>query len=60
MHIPLLDLEAHHAPIQKEILAAISHVVQSQKFILGAEVSILENHISSYFYFYMKKLLFME
>lgn len=48
MHIPLLDLEAHHAPIQKEILAAISHVVQSQKFILGAEVSILENHISSY------------
>lgn len=48
MHIPLLDLKAHHAPIQDEILAAITRVVQSQAFILGEEVVTLEEQIASY------------
>ncbi len=48
MHIPLLDLKAHHAPIQDEILSAIARVVQSQTFILGQEVLTFENQIASY------------
>ena len=48
MHIPLLDLKAHHAPIQDEILSAITRVVQSQTFILGQEVVTLEEQIASY------------
>ena len=48
MHIPLLDLKAHHAPIQDEILSAIARVVQSQTFILGQEVVTLEDQIASY------------
>ncbi len=48
MHIPLLDLKAHHAPIQDEILSAIARVVQSQTFILGQEVVTLEEQIASY------------
>ena len=48
MHIPLLDLKAHHAPIQDEILSAIARVVQSQTFILGQEVGTLEDQIASY------------
>ena len=48
MQIPLLDLKAHHAPIQDEILSAMRRVVQSQTFILGQEVATLEEHIASY------------
>ncbi len=48
MHIPLLDLHAHHTPIQDEILAAITRVVQSQTFVLGQEVDTLEKQIASY------------
>jgi dTDP-4-amino-4,6-dideoxygalactose transaminase len=48
VHIPLLDLKAHHAPIQDEILSAITRVVQSQTFILGQEVVTLEEQIASY------------
>ena len=48
MRIPLLDLHAHHAPIQDEMLSAITRVVQSQTFILGQEVATLEEHIASY------------
>jgi|TARA_B100001971_G_C18264958_1_gene591126 dTDP-4-amino-4,6-dideoxygalactose transaminase len=48
MHIPLLDLHTHHAPIQDEIIAAITRVVRSQTFILGQEVLTLEEQIASY------------
>jgi dTDP-4-amino-4,6-dideoxygalactose transaminase len=48
MKIPLLDLKAQHAPIQREILAAISRVIDSHVFILGPEVEKLEQRIASY------------
>jgi len=46
--IPLLDLKAQHAPIQREILEAIGRVVESQAFILGPEVEKLEQRIAAY------------
>ncbi len=48
MKVPLVDLSAHHAPIQEEILKAIEGVFRSQAFILGSEVQKLEERISSY------------
>jgi dTDP-4-amino-4,6-dideoxygalactose transaminase len=48
MKIPLLDLKAQHAPIQREILEAIGRVMESQAFILGPEVEKLEQRIAAY------------
>ncbi|MFQ5950128.1 MAG: DegT/DnrJ/EryC1/StrS family aminotransferase, partial [Nitrospiria bacterium] len=48
MKVPLLDLKAHHEPIEKEILAAIEEVFRSQAFILGPEVKKLEERIAAY------------
>lgn len=48
MKIPLLDLKAHHTPIEKELLAAIEEVLRSQAFILGPTVKKLEERIASY------------
>ncbi|MBH0188176.1 MAG: transcriptional regulator, partial [Nitrospira sp.] len=42
MGVPLLDLKAHHEPLQKEILDAVEQVFKSQAFILGSEVGKLE------------------
>ena len=46
--IPLLDLEALHAPLRAEILAAITRVVDSQRFIMGPDVQELEGLIADY------------
>jgi dTDP-4-amino-4,6-dideoxygalactose transaminase len=46
--IPLLNLEALHAPLRDEILAEITRVVDSQKFIMGPEVRELESLIADY------------
>jgi dTDP-4-amino-4,6-dideoxygalactose transaminase len=48
MGVPLLDLEAHHEPLHKEIMAAIEQTFLSQAFILGPEVSKLEERVASY------------
>jgi dTDP-4-amino-4,6-dideoxygalactose transaminase len=48
MTVPLLDLAAHHEPLQKEIMAAIEQVFKSQAFILGPEVTKLEERVASY------------
>jgi len=48
MGVPLLDLAAHHAPLQKEIMAVLEQVVRSQAFILGPEVAKLEERVASY------------
>jgi dTDP-4-amino-4,6-dideoxygalactose transaminase len=40
--VPLLDLRAQYAPIRTEVLAAITRVCDSQRFILGPEVDALE------------------
>src|SRR5437867_5383336 len=48
MKVPLLDLRAHHDPIQKELLDAIAQVLASQAFILGPDIKKLEDRIASY------------
>lgn len=46
--VPLLNLRAQHKAIRDEVLAAITRVVDSQKFILGEDVSKLEEEIAAY------------
>jgi dTDP-4-amino-4,6-dideoxygalactose transaminase len=46
--VPLLDLTAQHRQVREEILAEITRVVDSQKFILGDEVKQLEQAIAPY------------
>jgi dTDP-4-amino-4,6-dideoxygalactose transaminase len=48
VEVPLLDLGAQLCPIQDEIMAAISRVVGSRKFILGEEVQRFEEQIAAY------------
>jgi len=48
MGVPLLDLKAHHEPLQKEIMDALEQVFRSQAFILGPEVTKLEERVASY------------
>ncbi|HXT71677.1 MAG TPA: DegT/DnrJ/EryC1/StrS family aminotransferase [Vicinamibacterales bacterium] len=45
--VPLLDLGAQYAPIREEILAAITRVCDSQRFILGPEVDALERELAA-------------
>jgi len=44
--VPLLDLEAQYRPIREEILAAITRVCDSQRFIMGPEVEALERELA--------------
>jgi len=46
--IPLLDLKAQYASIRDEIDFALKQVVESQNFILGVEVTKLEEEIAAY------------
>ncbi|MDR3719636.1 MAG: DegT/DnrJ/EryC1/StrS family aminotransferase [Bryobacteraceae bacterium] len=46
--VPLLDLRPIHEPIREELLAAIARVVDSQRFILGEDVALLENELATY------------
>jgi dTDP-4-amino-4,6-dideoxygalactose transaminase len=46
--IPLLDLKAQHATIRDEILPEVLRLIDSQQFILGAEVEKLEAEIAAY------------
>jgi dTDP-4-amino-4,6-dideoxygalactose transaminase len=46
--IPLLDLKAQYATIREEVKAAIDRVMESQQFILGAEVESLEKEVAGY------------
>jgi dTDP-4-amino-4,6-dideoxygalactose transaminase len=45
MKIPLLDLKAQYAGIRDEVLAAITRVCDSQRFIMGPEVDALEQEL---------------
>ena len=47
MHIPLLDLKAQYANIKKEILAAVSEVLESQRCIGGPKVDELEEKVAA-------------
>jgi dTDP-4-amino-4,6-dideoxygalactose transaminase len=44
--VPLLDLLAQYRPIREEVLAAITRVCDSQRFILGPEVEGLERELA--------------
>src|SRR5258705_8660778 len=48
MKVPLLDLQAQYASIRWEIRKAIDRVCDSQMFILGPEVTALEEEIAKF------------
>jgi dTDP-4-amino-4,6-dideoxygalactose transaminase len=43
--VPLLDLQAQYRPLREELLAAVTRVCDSQRFILGPEVDALEREL---------------
>jgi dTDP-4-amino-4,6-dideoxygalactose transaminase len=45
--VPLLDLQGQYAPLRESILAAITRVCDSQRFILGPDISAFEEEIAS-------------
>jgi dTDP-4-amino-4,6-dideoxygalactose transaminase len=47
LEVPLLDLSAQWRPLRNDILAAITRVCDSQRFILGAEVEALERELAA-------------
>ena len=46
--VKLLDLEAQYQPLRDEILAAITRVCDSQRFIMGPEVEALEQELAAH------------
>jgi dTDP-4-amino-4,6-dideoxygalactose transaminase len=44
--VPLLDLQAQYRPLRTEILAAIERVCDSQRFIMGPEITALEGEMA--------------
>lgn len=48
MGVPLLDLRAHHEPLQQEIMLVLEQIFKSQAFILGPDVSRLEERVAAY------------
>src|SRR5256885_14284123 len=48
MQVPLLDLRQQHASLREEIRAAIERVFESQQFILGEDVRLLETELARY------------
>ncbi|HKB10808.1 MAG TPA: DegT/DnrJ/EryC1/StrS family aminotransferase [Vicinamibacterales bacterium] len=47
MRVPLLDLEAQYRPLRDAILAAITRVCDSQRFIMGPEIEALERELAA-------------
>src|SRR5437762_526525 len=45
--VPLLDLQAQYKPLRTEILAAIERVCDSQRFIMGPEITSLEHEMAA-------------
>lgn len=48
MTVPLLDLKRQYAPLREETLARVAAVMDSQAFILGAEVDAFEEEIVAF------------
>jgi dTDP-4-amino-4,6-dideoxygalactose transaminase len=46
--VPLLDLRAQFASIRDEVLPVVERVCESQQFILGDEVRLLEQEMAAY------------
>jgi dTDP-4-amino-4,6-dideoxygalactose transaminase len=47
MRVPLLDLQAQYRPLRDEILAAMTRVADSQRFIMGPEIDALESELAA-------------
>jgi dTDP-4-amino-4,6-dideoxygalactose transaminase len=45
MTVPLLDLDAQYRPLRDELLAAVTRVCDSQRFIMGPEIDGLEREL---------------
>src|ERR1700687_152117 len=45
LEVPLLDLHAQYRPLRDEILAAITRVSDSQRFVMGPEIAALEGEL---------------
>lgn len=48
MKVPLLDLAPQHRTLRKEILAAVERLLDSTAFILGPDVTRLEEQVAAY------------
>ena len=48
MTVPLVDLKAQYDSIRADVLAAITRVCDSQQFVLGPEVELLEQELAAY------------
>lgn len=48
MNVPLLDLRQQHEALREELRAATDRVLDSQQFVLGEEVRLLEEEIARY------------
>ncbi len=46
MNVPLLDLKAQYATIRDQIRSAVDAILESQRFVLGSEVALLEAEIA--------------
>lgn len=46
--VPLLDLAAQYRPLRDDILAAVTRVCDSQRFIMGPEIEALEAELAAY------------
>jgi dTDP-4-amino-4,6-dideoxygalactose transaminase len=48
MGVPLLDLQGQYQPLREELLAALTRVCDSQRFIGGPEVEAFEREVAAY------------
>ena len=48
MKVPLVDLGAQYDTIRDEVVAAVTRVCDSQRFILGPEVELVEKELAEY------------
>jgi len=48
MKVPLLDLRPPLEELRDEIVAAVTQVIDSTRYIMGPEIDGLENEISEY------------
>jgi dTDP-4-amino-4,6-dideoxygalactose transaminase len=46
LKIPLVDLQAQYRPLRDEILSAVTRVCDSQRFIMGPEITALEDELA--------------
>ena len=46
MSVPLIDLHAQYLPLRDEILAAVTRVCDSQRFVMGPDIAALEGELA--------------